>query len=66
MELEKEKLKVLVFAGTILLLWLLVPLIGQYFYDYSAIKLSFGITALYYVGFQLWKRFIKEEEDNRG
>ncbi|MFB6199301.1 MAG: hypothetical protein ABEJ83_00355 [Candidatus Nanohaloarchaea archaeon] len=58
--MEPEKLgiqdyKVLAAAAFILLFWMLTPLYLQSRYGVSAVKTSFAITVLYFVGFKLWQ-----------
>lgn len=62
MELEKRQYGALAAIAAILIVWVSVPLIAQYYYGYSAVKVSFGVTTLYFIGFQIWKRFLKEED----
>lgn len=51
---EEDPLK---FSSAIFLLlfWLLTPSAMQYFYNISAINVSFAIIVFYYVGFKLYQ-----------
>ena len=60
MEFEKEELRTALLAGTVIAFWLLTPIYLQVEHGYSAIKVSFGITVIYYLGFKLWKRWNQE------
>ncbi|MFB6180479.1 MAG: hypothetical protein ABEJ93_01250 [Candidatus Nanohalobium sp.] len=53
-ETVKERPQKAFLAALLLLVWLLVPPMAQYFYDYSAIKSSFAITVTYFV---FWKGY---------
>lgn len=55
MDTNREKMLSLVGAVLLIAIWIFTPLISQYYYGYSAIEVSFGITAIYFIGFQLWK-----------
>lgn len=60
MELEKPDLEIdqwLAITGSalLLLIWLGVPFYAQRNLDISAVKVSFAIIVIYYVGFKLWK-----------
>lgn len=41
----------------LILFWIVVPLVSQAYFDYSAVNVSFGITIIYYIGFQIYKRY---------
>lgn len=55
-ETARERPKRFFTAVFLLLFWLLVPSTMQYFYDISAIHVSFAIIVVYYVGLQIYKR----------
>jgi hypothetical protein len=50
-----EKPLVSLAIALIILFWMLVPLIAQKYYDYSAINVSFGITVFYFIGWKLYE-----------
>jgi hypothetical protein len=52
---ETTEIKRYAAIATVVLFWLLTPVYLQMEHGYSAIKVSFGITVLYYIGFKLWK-----------
>lgn len=60
MEFEKEELRTVSLVGIVIAFWLLTPLYLQVQHGYSAIKVSFAITVIYYLGFKLWKRWNQE------
>ena len=39
----------------LVLIWILVPLLSQIRFGISAVRVSFGITVLYYLIYRLWK-----------
>ena len=51
----RERPKRSLFAVSMILAWLLVPLVSQMYFNYSAIKISFTITVLYYAGWKLYE-----------
>ncbi|MFB6099658.1 MAG: hypothetical protein ABEK16_00145 [Candidatus Nanohalobium sp.] len=46
-------------ASTVLLFWLLTPILAQKYFDYSAINTSFAITVTYFV---IWKLYEHRKE----
>jgi hypothetical protein len=44
-------------AIAVLLFWILVPLLTQKYFNYSAINTSFAITVFYFVGWKLYEHF---------
>lgn len=51
----EERPKRSIIAVSLILAWLLVPLVSQMYFDQSAIKISFTITVLYYAGWKLYE-----------
>lgn len=48
--------------AVVVLFWLITPLYLQIEHGYSAVRVSFAITVVYYIGFKLWKRNNSEGE----
>ena len=61
MKLEKIRQKPVKIASItlVLLFWMLMPLIAQKYFNYSAINVSFAITVFYFIG---WKLFEHREK----
>ena len=53
----KDRPKRMALSVFLIVFWIAVPLISQAYFSYSAIQVSFGITVLYYVTFQFYKRY---------
>ena len=41
---------------SVLLFWMLVPLVAQKYFNYSAINVSFSITVFYFVCWKIYER----------
>ncbi|MFB6174911.1 MAG: hypothetical protein ABEJ87_02955 [Candidatus Nanohalobium sp.] len=54
-ETASERPKKFAVAVFLLLFWLLVPPLAQYFFNISPIPLSFGITVIYYIGLKTYQ-----------
>lgn len=62
-EWDKRKAAAVIGSISLLVVWLLVPIISQRIYGYSAITVAFVIAAVYFLGFQLWKRVLRQRID---
>lgn len=54
-DMERDDFKTYILAAAVILFWLVTPLYLQLEHGYSAVKASFLITIIYYIGFKAWK-----------
>lgn len=55
----KDRPKRVIFSVFLIVFWIGVPITSQAYLDYSAVNISFIITIIYYIGFQIYKRFYR-------
>ncbi|PSG99242.1 MAG: hypothetical protein BRC29_03900 [Nanohaloarchaea archaeon SW_7_43_1] len=60
MFMEGKDLKTYILAAMVILFWLSTPLYFQVEYGYSAVKVSFLITVIYYIGFKIWEKLLSK------
>lgn len=58
--MKNKEIKRYAAIAVVVLFWLLTPLYLQIEYNYSAVRVSFVITVIYYIIFRLWKRQNKD------
>ena len=56
MFMDRKDIKIHILAATVILFWLFAPLYLQFELGYSAVKVSFLITVIYYIGFKIWEK----------
>jgi hypothetical protein len=55
----KERPKRFALSVFLIVFWIAVPLVSQAYFNYSAVNVSFAITIVYYLTFQVYKRYYK-------